>query len=194
MLSGVGPTIQLMEHGIPVIQDAIGVGENLQDHIASGGLTYLIQNPLSEESLSFVFPKILNADTIRDFVYRHDGALYSMPASEVMAFINTKYQDPNEDWPDVQFFLSSYSDNSDGGIFGRRGGHISFQYYSDVYEPIIYRDAFMIIPLLMRPLSRGRLWLRSADPAEHPNINANYFDHPHDLEVLVSNKQYMCPT
>lgn len=37
MLSGVGPRYHLQSHGIDVILDAPGVGENLQDHISSGG-------------------------------------------------------------------------------------------------------------------------------------------------------------
>lgn len=37
MLSGVGPRYHLQSFKIPVILDAPGVGENLQDHISSGG-------------------------------------------------------------------------------------------------------------------------------------------------------------
>jgi len=36
MLSGVGPAGHLREHGIPVVHDLPGVGENLQDHLVSG--------------------------------------------------------------------------------------------------------------------------------------------------------------
>ena len=32
-LSGVGPAAHLQEHGIPVVLDKPGVGENLQDHL-----------------------------------------------------------------------------------------------------------------------------------------------------------------
>lgn len=190
MLSGVGPTIELLQHGIPIVQDLQGVGENLQDHVASGGLTYLIQNPVAEETLSFIIPKLMNIDTAREFVYEHKGPLYGMPSSEVMAFLNTKYQDPYEDWPDIQLFVASYSDTSDGGIYGRRGSGITFQYWADVSEPIVYRDTYMIIPMVLRPQSRGRILLNSADPMDHPRIFANYFSDPQDLEVLVSEFRY----
>lgn len=186
MLSGIGPTIELMRHDIRVVQDLRGVGENLQDHIASGGLSYLIQNPLSDESLSFIAPKLMRIENAREFVYKHQGALYALPVAEVMAFVNTKYQDPDDDWPDVQLFMSALAETSDGGIFGRRGGGLSFQYYADVYEPTVYHDSFLIIPLLMRPLSRGKIVLNSRDPSEHPRIYPNYFEHPHDLDVLVN--------
>ena len=32
MLSGIGPSAQLKQHGIPVVQDMAGIGENYQDH------------------------------------------------------------------------------------------------------------------------------------------------------------------
>lgn len=185
MLSGVGPTLELMQHGIPVIKDHPGVGENLQDHIASGGATYFINNPFSEQTLSFVVPKILNFKTARDFVFNHRGPMYAMPSSEVMVYINSKYQNPHDDWPDVQMFLTSYTDTSDGGMFSKRGSGMSWQYYSKVYEPLIYRDAFMIVPLLMRPRSRGKIVLNSKNPRDHPIIFPNYFADPHDLDVLV---------
>src|SRR5690606_23684031 len=37
-----------------------------------------------------------------------------------------------------------------------------------------------------RPLSRGTVELRSADPFEAPRIVANYLTDPHDIKVLVS--------
>ncbi|KAJ6636425.1 Glucose dehydrogenase [FAD, quinone] [Pseudolycoriella hygida] len=190
MLSGVGPAVQLLQHGIPIIHDSPGVGENLQDHVASGGGTYIIQNPMSHQSLSIIIPNIFNMDTLRQFAYEHDGPLYSMPASEAMGFISTKYQDPSVDWPDIQLFFASYAESSDGGVFSRRGAGMSFEYYAHVYEPIIFKDAYLVIPLLMRPLSRGKIILNSANPHEHPVIFANYFQHPKDLDVLIEGSKF----
>jgi glucose 1-dehydrogenase (FAD, quinone) len=186
MLSGVGPKAHLEEHKIDVIYDSPGVGENLQDHIASGGGSYLITNPVSNDSLSIIVPKVMQVDVIRDFALNHRGPLYAMPACEVMAFINTKYQNPAEDRPDIQLFLASFADSSDGGLFGKRASGISDDYYADVYEKILFKDAFMILPLLIRPKSRGRILLRDANPRSHPLIYPNYFDHPDDIKVMVS--------
>lgn len=47
MLSGIGPSDNLEQVGIPVLHDAPGVGRNLQDHIAIGGLTFRIDHPVS---------------------------------------------------------------------------------------------------------------------------------------------------
>lgn len=187
MVSGIGPGAELARHRISVIEDAPGVGENLQDHIALSGTIYLIQNPFSDQTLSYIVPKLLNVGTIREFLFEERGPLYAMPAAEVMAYINSKYQDPSVDWPDLQVFFASYSDIADGGLFSTRGSGVTREYYAQVFESILYRDAVMIIPLLMRPNSRGRITLRSADPSEHPAIYANYFDDPADLDILVGN-------
>jgi choline dehydrogenase len=37
-----------------------------------------------------------------------------------------------------------------------------------------------------RPLSRGSVGIRSADPLAPPRIVANYLTHPHDIKVLVA--------
>lgn len=186
MLSGVGPREHLKKHKIDVIHHSPGVGENLQDHIASGGGSYLITNPLSNETLSIIAPKVMQVESIREFVFNQRGPLYAMPACEVMAFINTKYQDPRIDRPDVQLFMASFADNSDGGLFGKRGSGISDDYYAEVYEKILFKDAFMILPLLMRPKSRGRILLKDKDPETYPLIYPNYFNHSRDIEIMVS--------
>ncbi len=46
MLSGVGPAAHLKQHGIAVVADHSGVGQNLQDHLASGAI-YHSREPVS---------------------------------------------------------------------------------------------------------------------------------------------------
>lgn len=187
MISGIGPSKHLEQKRIKVIHHSPGVGENLQDHIASGGGSYLITNPINNETLSIVVPKLLQVDTVREFAFEHSGPLYAMPACEIMGFVNTKYQNPAEDRPDVQFFLASFADSSDGGLFGKRASGISDNYYAEVYENIIFRDALMVLPLLMRPKSRGKILLKDNNPYSDPLIYPNYFSHPLDIKIMVNN-------
>ena len=49
-----------------------------------------------------------------------------------------------------------------------------------------YGNGYAIVPGVIRPLSRGRLWLRSADPAEHPALDPHYLEEPADLRALVT--------
>ena len=38
----------------------------------------------------------------------------------------------------------------------------------------------------VQPHSEGEIVLASADPVDHPDIRMNYFDDPHDMEVMVA--------
>lgn len=105
-ISGIGPHDELMKHKIDVIFHSPGVGENLQDHIASGGNTYLIENPIANETLSFIAPKVLEIPSLRQFVFNKTGPLYGNPFCEVMAYISTKYVNYKDDYPDIQVCAS----------------------------------------------------------------------------------------
>jgi choline dehydrogenase len=49
-----------------------------------------------------------------------------------------------------------------------------------------YGDGYAIVAGIIRPLSRGRLWLRSADPAEHPVIDPHYLEEHADVDALLA--------
>lgn len=52
-------------------------------------------------------------------------------------------------------------------------------------KPLSGKDTFTIIPMLLRPKSKGYITLRSASPLDHPIITHNYFTHPEDMHVMV---------
>ncbi|XP_074030288.1 glucose dehydrogenase [FAD, quinone] [Leptinotarsa decemlineata] len=187
MLSGIGPRDHLEDIGIDVLLDSPGVGFNLQDHAALGGATYLYEatEDYKNKSCSFQLPKIFSTETINEFTKNKSGPMYWLPECEVMGFVKTKYENESDDWPDIQFFFASYADNTDGGLFGKRVVGLSDDFYTAVYEDIIYKDAFNIITLLMRPRSRGRLMLKDKNIHSKILIYPNYFDDPQDLKVMV---------
>ncbi|CAK9825472.1 Glucose dehydrogenase [FAD, quinone] [Anthophora retusa] len=194
MLSGIGPKDHLNELNIPLVQDAPGVGKNLQDHVAIGGMNYLVTRPANDidiGSFTFNLPKSITAEALRQFAMNSSGVLYSTTVAEGMAFINTKYANKSEDYPDIQLFLSSVSDNTDGGLFGKRDCNIRDEFYARMYENILYMDSYTIMPLLLRPRSRGYIKLKSSNPDDHPIIFPNYFDDPHDLEVLAEGAMFV---
>ncbi|XP_021925709.1 glucose dehydrogenase [FAD, quinone]-like [Zootermopsis nevadensis] len=192
MLSGVGPRDHLEEKGIKTILDVPAVGENLQDHVALGGTAYLIKTPdhMAPVGASFILPKILTINTLQNFAYEGRGPLYALPEAEVMAFINSKYANETEDWPDIQLFLASYADNTDGGLFGKKDNGLTDEYYAAMYEQILYKDSYSVLPLLLRPKSRGRIRLKNDNPYEHPLIYPNYFQHPEDIAVLIEGAKF----
>ncbi|KAK6640553.1 hypothetical protein RUM44_012249 [Polyplax serrata] len=191
MLSGIGPKDHLREHNISVILDLPGVGENLQDHVALGGTAYLINNPDPQGvGPGFVLPKTLTLPAVQEFTNKRTGPLYGLPECEAMAFVHTKYSNPAMDWPDIQLFLASYADNTDGGIFGKRDSGLTDEYYAATFEKILYQDAYSVLPLLMRPKSRGTIRLKSSNPNDPPLIDPKYFDHPDDIKVLIEGAKF----
>ncbi|XP_072381727.1 glucose dehydrogenase [FAD, quinone]-like [Diabrotica undecimpunctata] len=187
MLAGIGPEEHLNDMGIKVIKNSPGVGRNLQDHISVGGVTYLFDRPkeLGDTPMSFHLQTIFSTETVNEFATKEQGPMYWLPVCEVMGFINTKYQNSKEDWPDIQFFFGSFADSSDGGLFGRRAVGMKQDLFTALYEDIIYKEAFSIYILLLRPRSRGRIMLRDKNPESHVLIYPNYFEDPHDLKVIV---------
>lgn len=105
-----------------------------------------------------------------------------------MGFVKTKFEDPEDDWPDIQYFFASYGDNTDGGLFGKRAVGLTDEHYSAVYEELLYKDAFSIIVLLLRPKSRGKIMLKDKNPMSKVLIYPNYYDDPQDIKVMVSIK------
>jgi choline dehydrogenase len=54
------------------------------------------------------------------------------------------------------------------------------------YPQPAYGDGYAIVAGIIRPLSRGRLWLRSADPAESPVLDPQYLSEPADVAALLA--------
>lgn len=83
MLSGIGPNRELKKHGIPVLKD-LPVGENLQDHVGMGGLTFLVDKPVSIVQDRFqAFPMTMQ------YVVKGKGPMTTLGGVEGLAFINT---------------------------------------------------------------------------------------------------------
>lgn len=179
MLSGVGPREELRRHGIPVLKN-LPVGENLQDHVGLGGLTFTVDKPVA-----IVQNRIQAVPVTMHYVLNERGPMTTLGGLEAVAFVNTPYANASGTYPDIQFHFAPASINSDGGARVRKVLGITDRVYNAVYRPIADRDTWSILPLLLRPRSRGWVRLRSADPFHYPVINANYFDDPRDVATLV---------
>ncbi|XP_035739953.1 glucose dehydrogenase [FAD, quinone]-like [Vespa mandarinia] len=178
MLSGIGAKNHLEDLDIPVIQDSPGVGQNLQDHISIIGLTFLI-----DHEISIVYNRLLNINTILKYVITENGPLTSSIGLEVVGFLSTKYANQTDDWPDVELIISSSSVNNGGKPF-QDAVCITDNFYNEMYEEITGQDGFDILPMLLRPKSRGYVKLRSKNPLDYPLMYHNYLTNPDDVNVL----------
>ena len=153
MLSGIGPAQHLKDHGIAVVADRAGVGQNLQDHME----VYIQQEslkPITLNSKLGLFSKArIGAQWL--FFKTGDGATNHF---ESAAFVRSK---PGVDYPDIQYHFLPAAIRYDGKAAAK--GH-GFQAH--------------VGP--MRSKSRGSVTLRSSDPLEKPKIVFNYMSHPDD--------------
>ncbi|GBN92093.1 Glucose dehydrogenase [FAD, quinone] [Araneus ventricosus] len=179
MLSGIGPKKQLKKFGIPVIAD-LPVGENLQDHVGSAGIHFVIDDPVS------LLPnRILSVKNFLKFITMGKGPLTVLGGCEGLAFVNTPFANHTDDWPDIEIHFISSSPSSDEGVSIRRVMGLTDEDFKAVYVPYIGKDSFTMYPVLLRPKSRGRIYLQSADPYVKPKIDPRYFSNPLDIKKLV---------
>lgn len=177
MLSGIGPRDNLEKVGVPVLHDAPGVGRNLQDHIAIGGLAFLI-----DPKISVIYRRLVNINSALRYAVTEDGPLTSSVGLEVTSFINTKYANHSDDWPDMNLFFTSASTSSDPQVRVAHG--LKEEFYEEIFREIDDRDVFGVFPMILRPRSRGFIKLQSKNPLRYPLLYHNYLTHPDDVNVM----------
>lgn len=90
------------------------------------------------------------------YVMRERGPMTTLGGVEGLAFVHTKYSNRSDHWPDIQFHFAPASINSDDGVRVRKILGITERVYDAVYRPIANRDTWTLLPLLLRPRSRGK--------------------------------------
>lgn len=178
MLSGIGPAAHLHQHGIPVLQD-LPVGYNLQDHIGTGGIIFTIDKPIS-----LVQNRYENLPSILKYAMFGSGPLTVLGGVEGLGFIKTKYVNQSEDWPDVEFHYVSGTPASDGGRQIRKIQGLTEETWQ-MFRPILFQDTIGMVPMLLRPKSKGVIQLRSSSPFDPPIIVPNYLTEDIDVKTMV---------
>ncbi|CAH2259746.1 glucose dehydrogenase [FAD, quinone]-like [Pararge aegeria] len=179
MLSGIGPRNHLESLNIPVIKD-LPVGYNLMDHIAAGGVQFMVQ----QQNVSLSTGYILNhLELVFKWMRNHKGPLSVPGGCEALVFLDLKDKFNTTGWPDIELLFISGGLNADP-LLPRNFG-FDDQIYSKTYSSLGNKDAFMVFPMLMRPKSKGRVLLRSRNPKVHPTLVPNYFEYPEDLQKIV---------
>ena len=169
--------------GIPIIKE-LPVGENLMDHYGTGALTFLVDKPVT-----LVQTRYENIPSVLKYAMFGSGPLTVLGGVEALAWIPTKYSNRSIDFPDIEFHIVSGSAASDGGRQIRKVHGISDKMWQ-MFQPLAYRDTWSIIPMILRPKSRGSVRLKSANPYDKPITNAGYFTHPDDMKVLVEGVKF----
>ncbi|MBX5067658.1 GMC family oxidoreductase [Rhizobium lentis] len=159
MLSGIGAADHLREHGIAVVADLPGVGANLQDH-------HEVPVIASTKSKSGYFGEDRGWPMIRNglqYLLFNSGPV-TTTGIEACLF----YDPDGGERPTIQLYCA----------------------------PIVYldRDVSSAKPTygvtftscLLRPKARGSVRLRSANPADQPLVDCNFFGDPEDLRLTLA--------
>lgn len=96
-----------------------------------------------------------------------------------------------KDYPDIEIVLGAGALNGDmsGSMANMLG--IPRQFVKEVYRDLMGKPAFSLVPIIMRPRSRGRLRLKSRNPFQWPKMQPNYLQHPQDLQTLVEGAKFV---
>lgn len=180
MLSGIGPKKHLQDYKIPVIHDLPGVGENLQDHFSPGGLEFTVNST----GVALTQISTYEIENIINYFEKRTGPLTLLGGCENMGFINTKYANKSDDWPDIQIHYFPFNGGAFPGII-QRVTHVTDKIFDNYYAPNLNSEGYSMYPVLLRPKSRGTIRLRSKDPKRPPRIDPKYLTEPEDLAVLV---------
>ncbi|MCJ1462841.1 hypothetical protein MMC07_001444 [Pseudocyphellaria aurata] len=180
-VSGVGPADLLQQHGIEVVANRPGVGQDMNDHIFFP-ITYRV-NVQTESALGYGTEAMRKA--IDQFNNEASGLLASaggdyagyenVPQELRKNFSQKAIQDLSafpSDWPELEYFtLPGWVGDFQ---FPPRGApNDGYQYGT-------------IMLTSVAPLSRGNISISSSSTHDQPLINPNWLTDPTDVEVMIA--------
>jgi choline dehydrogenase len=158
-LSGIGDASLLKEHQIPVVHHLPGVGGNLQDHLQIRSVYKVHGAPTLNTQASNIWGK---AAIALEYALKRSGPM-SMSPSQLGIFTTSdeSYQTPN-----IQYHVQPLSLEAFG-------------------QPLHQFPALTASVCNLRPSSRGKVSIRSADFRNVPIIAPNYLSTDEDRKVAA---------
>ncbi|MGD8957613.1 MAG: GMC family oxidoreductase N-terminal domain-containing protein [Chromatiaceae bacterium] len=158
-LSGIGPGDLLQAHGIAVLKDLPGVGENLQDHLQIRTV-YKVRDAVTlNQRANSLFGKAMMG---LEYLLFRTGPL-TMAPSQLGAFA---YSDPSHATPNIEWHVQP----------------LSLDTFGDPLHPF---PAITPSVCNLRPTSRGHVRIQSPRQDTHPEIRLNYLSTAEDRRVAV---------
>ena len=176
MLSGIGPSDHLYAHGIDVINELSGVGENLQDH-----MNYPMQYGCTDESLTLA--RLQRIDRALGIGIRYlltKSGPCANPFWSTHLFFSA---DDASTVPDLQTMFTRM-------VVKEAPSNSSSLSLANLGSQILVRGkqagcGFQLDINQMHPESRGRVQLNSSNPVDHPLIDPNFLAEQKDARDLI---------
>ena len=213
-LSGIGSSEILSSYGIETIVDLPAVGENLQDHPIVG---VSFESKVSTFD-SFRDPNVIGA-VLKEYQQEKTGPLakatYSAAFMPCMSFLEHRDEEDLK-----QLFEKYLGDGDTWSLAFQAHPSLKTQYElvrSIIEDPQQSSIQYLLAPVqlnpkqspvsvsiearaadcitlfasLSHPLSRGSVHIASANPADKPDVDPQYFTHPLDVEIVARHLQYL---
>ena len=165
-LSGIGPRALLARRGVPVLVDAPGVGENLQDHLQIR-LSLECTRPITTNDQLNSWLGRLSLG-LQWLLFRRGALAVGINQGGCfMRALKDGAGQPVAATPDIQFHVATLSADMAGGKVHPFSG-------------------FTMSICQLRPESRGHIRIRSTDPFEPPEMQPNYLATDLDRRTAVA--------
>lgn len=171
-LSGVGNGEILSRHGINVVHDLPGVGENFQDHLQSR-INYRVNRHVTVNDV--MNNKLTAARTLLKYLFTRKGLMATSSANCIALVKST----PSVPVPDIKVQLTLYS---------APDRYISSQENKSVADPF---PGIGLGQIQLYPESRGSIHIQSTNPLDDPFMDPRFLDHPRDVELTIRGMEIM---
>ncbi|NVK34533.1 MAG: GMC family oxidoreductase N-terminal domain-containing protein, partial [Rhodobacteraceae bacterium] len=158
-LSGIGPAQLLKQHGIDVVHDLPGVGENLQDHLQ----IRTVFKVTGAKTLNILASNLLGKAMIGlEYALKRSGPM-SMSPSQLGAFTKS---DPGQTYANLEYHVQPLSLDAFG-------------------EPLHDFPAFTASVCNLNPTSVGTVQIKSNQAQDAPAIAPNYLSTDLDRKIAA---------
>ncbi|KAI8800929.1 GMC oxidoreductase-domain-containing protein [Cladochytrium replicatum] len=212
-LSGIGPRAELKSLGIEVVLDLPGVGENLHDHLIVPVANVDLAKQTYRKTPGAIVNGLYKYVTQKKGLLMTagvEGTAFMSTPSYLKSYASKSVVTPP---PNIQFFtLPIAIEGNQLESIGTKHieitplDHVSLddldlskgftpsKPVSTVFDPAAQaklntttqgQHIFSTLVTLVKPLSRGRVTLRSSSPYDHPIIDPHYLENPADVTFLA---------
>ncbi|KAJ8872726.1 hypothetical protein PR048_026340 [Dryococelus australis] len=161
-LSGIGPREVLVPLGIDLIHD-LPVGYSLQDHVCAS-VVYRLTQTAQLPNITQIYTDFL------DYVKDHKGPLTATGTLQVAAFFPSNNSRDDNEYSDLELLF--------------------FPWLAEGSIPLSYYDKIRVIPVVLKPRSKGYVKVNSTDPLQPPLIQPNFLQDEADVQVLLRGIDY----
>ncbi|OAG07777.1 alcohol oxidase [Paraphaeosphaeria sporulosa] len=206
-LSGIGSPEILSRAGVDVVVELPAVGENLNDHSATG-ISIKVKDEYPTAEVLFRNPEIAQ-QAMEAYLHHKAGPFTNAPTT--CGFISLELLDPQlqDAQKHIQSLVAEYRKLHPDADPGGRDTLLARQLMDpkeavtqfvlltvgadirncDTPSKVFIQDEpgnwIILATCSTRSLSRGSIHINSSDPTKYPTIDPNYFDHPLDLDMAA---------